>query len=151
VANVLEKDISLLKPGIGAKIRAEAYPGRVFKGKVVRINSALDLTTRTLQAEIDIPNPSRLLKPGMFSRIEVTLLEKPGTLSVPRQALVEEGEKRSVFIVEGNQALQRPILTGIEQDQWVEVVEGLREGDQVIIKGQGSIKDRSTVRVIEGG
>ena len=151
VANVLEKDISLLKPGIGAKIRAEAYPGRVFEGKVVRINSALDLTTRTLQAEINIPNPSHLLKPGMFSRIEVTLLEKPRTLSVPREALIEEGGKRSVFIVEGNQALQRPILTGIEQDQWVEVVEGLREGDQVIIKGQGSIKDRSTVRVIEGG
>lgn len=151
VANVLEKDIPLLKPGIGAKIRAEAYPGRVFGGKIVRINSALDLTTRTLQAEIDIPNPSHLLKPGMFSRIEVTLSEKPGTLSVPREALIEEGGKRSVFVVEENQAIQRPIVTGIEQDQWVEVLEGLREGDRVIIKGQGSIKDRSTVRVIEGG
>lgn len=151
VANVLEKDIPLLKAGIRAKIQAEAYPGRVFEGKVVRINSALDLTTRTLQTEINIPNPGHLLKPGMFSRIEVTLLEKPGTLTVPRGALIEEGGKRSVFVVEGNQALQRPIVTGVEQDQWVEVLEGLREGDRVIIKGQGSIKDGSKVRVIEGG
>jgi RND family efflux transporter MFP subunit len=117
----------------------------------VRINSALELATRTLQAEIHVPNPSHLLKPGMFSRIEMALSEKPGTLTVLREALIEEGGKRSVFVVEGNQALQRPIVTGIEQDQWVEVLEGLREGDRVIIKGQGSIKDRSTVRVIEGG
>lgn len=151
VANVLEKDISLIKPGMKAKIQTEAYPERVFEGKVVRINSALELATRTLQAEIHVPNPSHLLKPGMFSRIEMALSEKPGTLTVLREALIEEGGKRSVFVVEGNQALQRPIVTGIEQDQWVEVLEGLREGDRVIIKGQGSIKDRSTVRVIEGG
>ena len=151
VANVLEKDIPLVKPGIGAKIQAEAYPGRIFEGKVVRINSALDLTTRTLQAEINIPNPNHLLKPGMFSRIEVILLEKAGALTVLRGALIEEGGKRSVFVVEGNQALQRPITTGIEQDQWVEVLEGLKEGDRVIIKGQESIKDRSKVRVVEGG
>lgn len=151
VANVLEKDISLIKPGMKAKIQTEAYPERVFEGKVVRINSALELATRTLQAEIHVPNPSHLLKPGMFSRIEMALSEKPGTLTVLREALIEEGGKRSVFVVEGNQALQRPIVTGIEQDQRVEVLEGLREGDRVIIKGQGSIKDRSTVRVIEGG
>lgn len=151
VANVLEKDISLIRPGMKAKIQTEAYPERVFEGKVVRINSALELATRTLQAEIHVPNPSHLLKPGMFSRIEMALSEKPGTLTVLREALIEEGGKRSVFVVEGNQALQRPIVTGIEQDQWVEVLEGLREGDRVIIKGQGSIKDRSTVRVIEGG
>ena len=151
VANVLEKDISLIRPGMKAKIQTEAYPERVFEGKVVRINSALELATRTLQAEIHVPNPSHLLKPGMFSRIEMALSEKPGTLTVLREALIEEGGKRSVFVVEGNQALQRPIVTGIEQDQRVEVLEGLREGDRVIIKGQGSIKDRSTVRVIEGG
>jgi len=151
VANVLEKDISLIRPGMKAKIQTEAYPERVFEGKVVRINSALELATRTLQAEIHVPNPSHLLKPGMFSRIEMALSEKPGTLTVLREALIEEGGKRSVFVVKGNQALQRPIVTGIEQDQWVEVLEGLREGDRVIIKGQGSIKDRSTVRVIEGG
>jgi HlyD family secretion protein len=151
VANVLEKDISLIRPGMKAKIQTEAYPERVFEGKIVRINSALELATRTLQAEIHVPNPSHLLKPGMFSRIEMALSEKPGTLTVLREALIEEGGKRSVFVVEGNQALQRPIVTGIEQDQWVEVLEGLREGDRVIIKGQGSIKDRSTVRVIEGG
>jgi HlyD family secretion protein len=151
VANVLEKDISLIRPGMKAKIQTEAYPGRVFEGKVVRINSALELATRTLQAEIHVPNPSHLLKPGMFSRIEMALSEKPGTLTVLREALIEEGGKRSVFVVEGNQALQRPIVTGIEQDQWVEVLEGLREGDRIIIKGQGSVKDRATVRVVEGG
>ncbi|MDI7259637.1 MAG: efflux RND transporter periplasmic adaptor subunit [Thermodesulfobacteriota bacterium] len=150
VANILEKDISLIKSGMKAKIQTEAYPERIFEGKIVRINTALELATRTLQAEIHVSNSDRLLKPGMFSKIEMALSEKPGALTVLREALIEERGKRSVFVVEGNQALQRPIVTGIEQDQWVEVLEGLKEGDRVIIKGQGSIKDRSTVRVIEG-
>ncbi len=151
VANVLERDIPLLKPGMGAKIQTEAYAGRIFEGKIVRINSALDLATRTLQAEIHIPNSSHLLKPGMFSRIEVALSEKPGTLTVLREAMIEEGGRRFVFVVEGNQALQKAVTTGIEQNQWVEVLEGVQEGDRIIIKGQGSVKDRSAVRVVEGG
>ena len=77
VANVLEKDISLVKIGMKVKVLTEAYPDKPFEGTIVRINKALDLATRTLQAEINVPNPGRLLKPGMFARIEVTLKENP--------------------------------------------------------------------------
>ncbi len=69
VANVLEKDIPLLRAGMKAKIRIESYPEKVFEGRVEKINSALDLSTRTLQAEIYIPNPRPIsLKPGMFCK-----------------------------------------------------------------------------------
>jgi membrane fusion protein (multidrug efflux system) len=108
------------------------------------------LATRTLQAEINIPNPNRLLKPGMFAKIEVALTEKPDALAIPREAVLEEGRKRAVFVVEGNQALRKPVVTGIEQDQLIEVVEGLKDGDKVIVRGQESLRDRSTVRVVEG-
>jgi RND family efflux transporter MFP subunit len=151
VANVLEKDIPLLKPGMKAKIQAETYPERIFEGKVAQINSALELSTRTLQVEFYIPNSQRLLKPGMFAKLEVLLSEKPQTLIIPREAVIQTGGEPSVFVVEGNQALRRPIATGYEQDQMVEVLRGLKEGDKVVVKGQYSIKDRSTVKVIEGG
>ena len=150
VANVLEKDAPLLKPGMRAKIRVESYPERVFEGMVEKINSALDLSTRTLQAEIWIPNSDRSLKPGMFSNVEVVLLEKPQTLVIPREAILEAGNEMSVFVVEGKQAVRRSITIGYEQDRMVEVLKGLNEGDQIIIKGQQLIKEGSAVRVVEG-
>jgi len=151
VANVLEKDIPLLKAGMSAKIRTDSYPGRVFEGRVEKINSALDLATRTLQAEVYISNSDRSLKPGMFANVEVVLLEKPQTLVVPREAILEAGSEMSVFVVEGKQAVRRPITIGYEQNYMVEVLKGLNQGDQVIIKGQQLIKEGSAVRVVEGG
>jgi multidrug efflux pump subunit AcrA (membrane-fusion protein) len=150
IANVLEKDVPLLKAGLKAKVRVESYPGRVFEGRVEKINSALDLSTRTLQTEVYIPNSDRSLKPGMFANAEVVLLEKPQTLVIPREAILEAGSEMSVFVVEGKQAVRRPITIGYEQDRMVEVLRGLNEGDQVVIKGQQLIKDGSTIRVIEG-
>jgi multidrug efflux pump subunit AcrA (membrane-fusion protein) len=150
VANVLEKDIAFVKPGMKAKILTEAYPEKPFEGTVVRINKALDLATRTLQAEINIPNPGRLLKPGMFAKVELALAEKPEALAIPMEAVLEEGGKRSVFVVEGNQALRKPIITGIEQGRLIEVIEGLKDGDKIVVRGQESLRDRSTIRVVEG-
>jgi membrane fusion protein (multidrug efflux system) len=147
---VLERDIPLLKPGMKATIRAEAYPEKVFEGKVARINIGLELSTRTLQAEIEIPNSNRLLKPGMFARIEVILLEKPEVLAIPSNAVIEERGERFVYVVQGNKAVRTPILTGIEQERFVEIKEGLKEGDQVVTRGQEAIRENTTIRVIEG-
>jgi HlyD family secretion protein len=150
VANVVERDIPFLKLGMKGKIQAEAYPGKIFEGKVARINTALDLNTRTLQAEIEIPNASRLLKPGMFARIEVVLLERPDVLAIPMNALLEEQGECFVYVVEGNKAARKPVTTGIEQDRFVEVREGLKEGEQVVVRGQEAIRENTTLRVIEG-
>jgi len=149
VANVLEKDIPLLKAGMKARIRVESYPEKVFEGRVEKINSALDLSTRTLQAEIYIPNSDRFLKPGMFANVEVVLLEKPQTLVIPREAVMGAGGEISVFVVEGKRAVRRPVALGYEQDRMVEILKGLNEGDQVVIKGQQLIKDGSAIRVVE--
>ena len=149
VANVLEKDIPLLRAGMSAKIRTESYPEKVFEGRVEKVNSALDLPTRTLQVEIYIPNRDRLLKPGMFSNVEVALLTKPQALVIPREAILEAGNGMSVFVVEGNKALRRPITIGYEQERMVEVLQGLNEGDQVVIKGQQMIREGFAVRVVE--
>ncbi len=150
VAHILEKDIPLLKPGMRARIRPESYPGKVFEGKVVRIGSSLDPITRTLQAEIEIPNPGRLLKPSMFARIDILLLEKPRTLVVPRHAILYSDGSKAIFLLKGDQAIRQPVVTGFEQDDYVEILQGVSEGDQVIVKGQELIKGRSTVRVVGG-
>lgn len=149
VANVLERDIPLLRQGMKASVQAEAYPGKSFEGKVARINKALDVATRTLQAEIYIPNSNRLLKPGMFARLTVALSEKPKTLVIPRNAVLEEGGSRFIFVIRGNEAVRTTIVTGFEEYPFVEVLQGVSEGDPVVVRGQESLKDRSVVRVIE--
>lgn len=150
IANILEKDIPYLNVGMKAKIKAETFPDKVFEGKIMHISNTLDLHTRTLQAEIYIPNQDRLIKPGMFSRIEVTLVEKPRALVIPKNAVIEKGKERFVFVVQGNQVTKRPILTGFEQDQFIEIKEGLSEGELVVVKGHESIREGSLVRIIEG-
>jgi cobalt-zinc-cadmium efflux system membrane fusion protein len=150
VANVLEKDVGLITSGMKAKILTEAYPGKPFEGTVVRINKALDLATRTLQAEINIPNPGHLLKPGMFAKIEMVLKANPNALTIPKEAVLKEGGKEFVFAVEGNQAFRKPVVTGIEHERVIEIVEGVKEGDKIVVRGQESLKDRSTIRIVEG-
>jgi multidrug efflux pump subunit AcrA (membrane-fusion protein) len=150
IANVLEKDIPLLKTGMKAKVRVEPYPERVFEGRLEKINSALDTSTRTLQAEIYIPNPDRSLKPGMFATVEVALDERPNALVIPREALIEVGTEKFVFVVGGKQAFRKVVTIGYEQDGMVEILKGLSGGDQVVIRGQQLIKDGSPIRVIEG-
>ncbi len=150
VANILEKDISLLRAGMKAKIQVESYPGRIFEGRVEKINSALDLATRTLQVEIYIPNSDRSLKPGMFAHVELILLEKPQTLVIPREAVLGMSSEMYVFVVEGKQAVRKPITIGYEQDRIVEVLKGLNQGDMIIIKGQQLIKEGLAIRVVEG-
>lgn len=150
VGHVLEKDIPLLRTGMKAEIRTESFPGKAFDGRIARISSALEPATRTLQAEIEIPNPGRVLKPSMFARIEVVLVEKPRALLIPREAVVISDGSKSIFVLKENQAIRRSVVTGYEQGPYVEILEGASEEDQVIVKGQELIRDRSTVRVVQG-
>lgn len=151
VANIPEREIPLLRLGMGAKIWTEALPGKFFEGKIAQISSALDMSTRTIQAEIYISNPKRLLKPGMFAKVEITLSENPRALVIPKIALLEEGGEKFVFTVQGGRALKKRVLPGFERNEELEILEGLSEGEWIVIRGQESLKDQTAVKVIEGG
>ncbi|MBS3919754.1 MAG: efflux RND transporter periplasmic adaptor subunit [Deltaproteobacteria bacterium] len=151
VAHILEKDIPLLKTGMKARIMAESFPGKVFEGRIARISSALEPATRTLHAEIEIPNAGRMLKPSMFATIELVLSQKPQAVVIPQHAVIEERGSKIVYVIQGNQAFRRTIVTGIEQTPYVEVLQGVSEGDQVVVRGQDALREGSVVRMIEGG
>lgn len=151
VAHILEKDIPLLKTGMKARIMTESFPNKVFEGRIARMSSALEPATRTLQAEIEIPNAGRMLKPSMFATVELVLSQKPQALVIPQYAVIEERGKKIVYVIQGNQAFPRTIVTGIEQTPYVEVLQGVSEGDQVVVRGQDALREGSIVRMIEGG
>ncbi len=92
---------------------------------------------------------SRLLKPGMFGRVQIVYDTRQGTLLIPKEAVIEEDEEVSLYVVQDSQAFRKPIERGYADEKYVEVVSGLDEGAQVITAGQGSLRDSSKVEVID--
>lgn len=148
VFHVPERDFGLVRTGMKGSCRLDAYPGRVFQGTVAVASPVLDPRTRTATAELHVPNPDLTLRSGMFAHVTVPLATRE-TLVVDRDALVRmpgTGQPY-VFVVEGGKARMRNVRLGVEQETAVEVQEGLRPGDQVIVRGQNRVADGSSVEI----
>ena len=98
VANLVEKDVKRVHVGTAAAVEVDAFPGEKFSGRVSRVAPVFDPATRTAEMEIEIPNTGYRLKPGMYSRVQLTVDSRPNALTIPRNALVEIDGKPGVFI-----------------------------------------------------
>jgi RND family efflux transporter MFP subunit len=113
--------------------------GEHFVGKVTRYSDALDRATRTMQVEIDVPNPKCKLSPGMYAQVTLHTDELPDALSVPVLAVHRSGEKATVLTVDAQNRVQpREIATGVEDPNYVQVTSGLKDGDRVILGNAGA-------------
>jgi RND family efflux transporter MFP subunit len=101
VANLVEKDAKRVRQGTPAAVEVDAYPGETFTGTVSRVAPVFDPATRTAEMEIEVPNTSFRLKPGMYARVNLTVETRENVLTVPRNALVEVDGKTGVYLVEG--------------------------------------------------
>ena len=120
---------------------------RSFPGTVARFADKLALTTRTMDTEVDVLNPSLLLIPGMYAEVNLTLGERKGVLAVPMTAVDSEGKTGQVMVVTPNQRIEvRKIELGLETADKVEVRSGLNEGDLVVIGGRASLQPGEEVR-----
>lgn len=145
LVDVVEKDVPLVKIGQPAELRAEAYPNRVFTGKVTRIVQALDRNTRTMTVEVDIPNPDRALKGGMFARVELVAGTHANALQIPIDAVTRLESDQYVFIVQEGKARKVPVALGIQDRQMVEVTRGLTGTEPVIVSGKDLVTDGAKV------
>ncbi len=143
VANLVEQDLRRVKIGTPAEVRVDAYPTDRFDGRVARVAPVLDPATRTAQMEIEVPNASFRLKPGMYSRVTLTVETRDNALVVPRNALVDLDGKRGVFTVSADQktAAFREVRTGLEDTQRAEIVSGVTEGERVVSTGAAGLRD----------
>ncbi len=146
--DVVERDLPKIKIGQEAKIRMDAYPEQIFKGKIWKISPVVDLKSRTAPIEILVPNLKHLLKPGMFARVEITTKESKDTLIIPRDALMKEEDSTFVFVVKDNQALRKEVTTRMRQENLVEIKDNLNVGEEVIVMGKTRVADGTKVRVI---
>jgi len=151
---IVEVDYPQVKLGQTAVLKVDAYPDKEFRGKLSKLSSLISIQTRTATAEITISNPGHLLVPGMFARISL-LVGEHKALVVPRDAILRLPGTGVYycFKVEGNQAKKALIELGIKENNDQEIKEGLKEGDLVILSGQGILQTGAAVEVkskIEG-
>ncbi len=114
---------------------------RTFPGKVARFSVDVREDTRTMHTEVDVPNPQRVLMPGLYAEAELGLDQKANVPTVPLQALTHEGNKTAVFVVTPDGELQdRPVQVGLQTASDAEVVSGLNEGEQVVVSDRSGLK-----------
>jgi len=142
---VPESEVPGVRVGTEAEVRSDALPDTVLRARVTRLSGALDAASRSMLAEIELPNRGGLLKPGMLARARLFLEAHRGVLVVPTGAVVPEKDKRFVFVVEGGVARKRMVVTGFEEPEAVEIREGLAASDAVIVSGAGGLVDGTRV------
>lgn len=141
--------LSRLAPGLTVKARSAAWPGQEFVGTVSSMDTRVDPVSRTIRVRSVMPNPEGRLRPGMF--LTVTLLnENVSALMIPEQALIPERSTQSVMVVDENQLVElRPVRIGRRRPGQVEILEGLKEGEKVIVDGTQKARDGQVVQIIE--
>ena len=133
---VPEDAVRYVHVGQNMEVRVDAV-GRSLTGMVVRFTRNVSLETRTMETEIDVPNKDLSLTPGMYANTELQLDHRDNVLTIPVQAVVNDGNRRTALVVDSqNHVQQRVIQTGIQGSELVEVTGGLSEGERVIVGGQ---------------
>jgi len=150
LANIPEKDITFIRADAGTnksgveqlvEVLLTAYPGEVFHGKVTYVGDVLDVATRTMNLRLELPNPERKLKPEMYATIRVHSLPEPGVLMVPESAVQRERDRRFVFVQRDPHTFEaRDVTLGETNGEAVKIVDGLKEGEPVVVKGAYVLK-----------
>jgi multidrug efflux pump subunit AcrA (membrane-fusion protein) len=149
VVSVPESRIGQLKEGQSAALRVTAYPGQEFPGVVASIAPVANTDTRTFEVKITPTKGMDLLRSGMYANVSVLAEEKPQTLLAPRAAIVTTDEQPLVYVVRtDNTVEQRPVTTGLSDDDNVEILSGLKAGEIVVTAGQSSLTDGAKVEVV---
>lgn len=146
-----ERDVGSLKLQQDVTLRVDAFPDREFKGTVNIIYPSLDEKTRTLKVEALVPNADGLLKPGLFAKVILYTGASKDTIVVPITSLLYEAEKVRVFVVNGEEAHEKPVKLGNKHGELVAIAEGLNEGERVVIAGQQNLADGAKVRIQAAG
>lgn len=145
LGNIPEKDIPYIqhdgKQAQQVDVKVNAYPHHVFAAKVTYVGDVLDIATRTMNLRLELPNPNRELKPEMFATIRVHGEPEPGVLMIPEAAVQRERDRRFVFVKQDPQTfVARDVTLGETNGEAVKVLEGLREGEPVVVHGAFVLK-----------
>jgi multidrug efflux pump subunit AcrA (membrane-fusion protein) len=150
VVHVVEGELAQISTGSHAEIRVDTYPGELFRGSVARISPTVDPQSRAAEVEILVDNHDYRLKPGMFARASLIVQRRDGVLLLSKDSLLRQKGASRVFVHDNGKASLKEVMIGLQGEQYVEVLKGLREGDEIIVAGQYELTDGMPVHVVRG-
>jgi Cu(I)/Ag(I) efflux system membrane fusion protein len=152
LAEVPEQDIAQVKTGGKATLRVDAYPDKSFAGRVAYIYPTLNAQTRTVPVRIELANPGGLLKPAMYAQVDFEAGGTRSVLAVPASAVIDSGTRKVVVAELGEGRFEpREVKTGVRGDAYIEIIEGVKEGERVVAAGNFLIDSESNLKAALGG
>ena len=152
IADVFEQDIGLIQSGAPAKVKINAYPDKEFTGRVSYVYPTLKAETRTVAVRVELANPGLLLKPAMFAQVELATTNKGAVLTVPVSAVIDSGTRQMVLIQQGEGRFEpRDVKLGARSDNYVEVLQGLKDGEKVVVTANFLIDAESNLQAAVSG
>lgn len=145
VVNVEQDDLAAVKSGQAARVTAGAYSDRIFEGTVDLINPVAGSSTRVFETKIIAANSDRLLRPGMFVKVEIDTGEPVPVIAVPQNAVVSSAGLYYVFLIDGDRAKRQQVQVGQVIGQQVEIASGLAEGQRIVLTDVSTLNDQDQV------
>jgi len=140
IFDVPEKYLSSLRVGLEVAGTSAAYPNEIFKGTIDRIDTRIDEITRTVDVRAIIPNDENKLKPGLSMTVKLLGEERPGVI-VDDTAIVSFEDRQYVYVIDGDTVKQTRVEIGTRYDGYVEILSGVRPGQEVVAKGLQGLSD----------
>jgi Cu(I)/Ag(I) efflux system membrane fusion protein len=155
LADVFERDIGTLKVGQKVQVMINAYPDKLFTGRLAYIYPTLNAETRTVPVRIELPNPGGMLKPAMYASVELgagSAGKVAQVVAVPRSAVIDSGTRQTVLIQkEIGRFEPREVKIGMRGEDYVEIREGVQAGEQVVVAANFLIDSESNLKAALGG
>ena len=152
LADIFEQDLGLVKTGAKARVKINAYPNREFNGTITYIYPMLKAETRTVPVRIELANAGQLLKPAMLAQVELQIGSPKPVLTIPDSAVIDSGMRRIVLIQRKEGSFEpREVKIGAASENYVEVLDGVREGEQVVVTANFLIDAESNLKAATGG
>ncbi len=136
-------EVQLARVAVGqvVKLEVDAFPGKTFEGSVIAIDPVIDPNGRSAKLRARVPNSDLTLRPGLFARVRLVFATNPTALMIPEQAIWPDGEQKKVFRVDNGKAKLVPVTLGMRQPGMVQIVDGLKAGDEIVTAGQMKLHD----------
>jgi RND family efflux transporter MFP subunit len=140
--------MSTIKLGQEVLITNYTMPKDTLKAQINELAPVVNMETRTFKGKVLINNPDYKLRPGMFVKADIEIERRDSVFVIPKDIIVSGTRGKTIYVVMGGNSQARIIKTGLENEKFVEVTDGLRRQDRVVIKGFETLRDRARVKVI---
>lgn len=143
-----EREVGRLVVGQSARLTVDALPGKEFTARVALVNPVVDRANGTVKVTLEVRDPSRLLRPGNFAKVQLRTGSFSNAVVLPRRAMLSEDGENYVFVARGDSVLKRVITVGAISGDTAQIIAGLVAGDSVVTVGQGGLKQGARIKPV---